>query len=205
MASSFYPPFQTTQHIIPTTPPIEPQLYLDTNIILDVINNRWPPSANLIKRIESEHWKCITSRFSFVEMLDAEHEQCYVDIKLAEGYTLSRIRGLLGNRNQKAQRLPIRDFESVHAKLYDARTSVLSCVKFQYPTSESFWNKVDSYCDRTEIAVEDAMHLAFAQESECNILITRDKDFCITADDFIIATPPEGIEIALAKLNKRSK
>jgi hypothetical protein len=184
---------------------IEPILYLDTNILLDVVDKRWIPSLTLVKRIEQEHWKCITSRFAFVEMLDIEHEECYINNKLAEGYPLSRIRGLLGNRNQKAQCLPKRDFEAVHAKLYDAQTTILSCVTFQYPTSKSFWDKVDLYCDTTEIAVADAMHLAFAKESGCNILVTRDRDFRITADDVIIAIPPEEIDIALAKMNKNSK
>ena len=179
---------------------VEPILYLDTNILLDVVDDRWLPSTNLIKRIEKEHWKCITSRFTFVEMLDIEHEERYIHIKLAGGYPLSRIRGLLGNRNQKAQCLPKRDLEAIHAKLYDAQKSILSCVLFQYPTSESFWNKLDLYCDTTEIAVADAMHLAFAKESGCNILVSRDRDFRITADDFIITIAPEEIDIALAKL-----
>ena len=68
---------------------------------------------------------------------------------------------------------------------------------------ESFWNKLDLYCDTTEIAVADAMHLAFALESGCNILVSRDKDFRITADDFIIATAPEEIDIALKKLPQK--
>jgi len=179
---------------------VEPIIYLDTNIILDVLQKRWQQSTNLLKRIETEHWKCITSRFTFVEMLDIEHEEQYIKNKLADGYPLSRIRSLLGNRNQKAQCLPKRDLAEIHAKLYDAQTSLLACVKFQYPTSGSFWDKIDSYCDTTEIAVADAMHLAFAKESGCNILVTRDKDFRDVADDFIIAIPPQDIDIAITKL-----
>lgn len=179
---------------------VEPQLYLDTCIILDVIHNRWNPSTKLIERIKSEYWKCITSRFTFLELLDTEHEQRYIDNLVAEGYPLSRVRGLLGNRHQKAHGLPKRDLERTHAFLASHIQTTFAFISFQYPVAESFWNRVESYCDTTEIAIEDGMHLALALESGCNILVTRDKDFCAVADDFIIATPPEGIDIALAKL-----
>lgn len=180
---------------------IEPKLYLDTNIILDVINNRWTSSVNLVERIKSEHWKCISSRFTNLELLDIEHEQRYIENLLAEGYPLSRVRGLLGNRYQKAHSLPKRDLEQIHVFLATHAETTLSFISFQYPLAESFWDKAEKYCDTTEIAVADAMHLALALESECNILVTRDKDFCAVADDFIISTSPEGFDIALTKLN----
>jgi len=44
------------------------------------------------------------------------------------------------------------------------------------------------------------MHLALAVESGCNILVTRDKDFRVVADEFTIAVHPENIDIAIAKL-----
>jgi len=182
----------------------EPRLYLDTNVILDVLNNRWEPSKKLLDRIRIEHWKCITSRFTFLEMLDVEHEQRFIENLMAEGYPLSRVRDLLGTRRQKSRGLPKRDLESVIAKLYDAQHTMFSCIEFQWPVAESFWNRVDEYCAATNLAVADAMHLAFAIESEANILVSRDKDFCAIADDFIIAIPPDTIDSALAKLNKIS-
>lgn len=179
------------------------QLYLDTNIILDIVHNRWNPSVSLMERIKQEHWKCISSRFTNLEWLDTEHEQCYIDNLLAEGYPLSRVRGLLGNRYQKAHALPKRDLEKVHLLISKHAETTLSVVDFQYPIAVSFWEKAEKYCDTTEIAVADAMHLALAVESGCDILITRDKDFCAVADDFIISTPPEGIDIALTKLSRK--
>ena len=90
----------------------------------------------------------------------------------------------------------------VHLLIATHTETTLSFVDFQYPVAKSFWDKAESYCDTTEISVADSMHLALAMESECNILVTRDKDFCGVTDEFIVATPPEGIDIALAKLNR---
>lgn len=200
--ASFYPPFQPTPHVIPMTPPIEPKLYLDTNIILDVIRKRWIPSVTLFERIKSERWKCITSRFTFLEMLDTEHEQCYIDNLVAEGRPLSKVRGLLGNRYQKGHALPNRDLEKIHAFFATHSQTTFAYISFQYPIAESFWNNAEKYCDTMPISVEDAMQLAFAVESGCNILVTRDKDFLAVADDVIITTEPKGMDIALTKLNK---
>lgn len=182
-------------------PIIKPILYLDTNIIMDIVHNRWKPSVQLAERIRKEKWKCISSRFTNLEWLDTEHEQCYIDNLLAEGYPLSRVRGLLGNRYQKAHALPKRDLEKVHLLIAEHIGTTLAFVEFQYPIATSFWDKAEAYCDTTEIAVADSMHLALAKESGCNILVTRDKDFCVVADEFIISVHPENIDIALAKLN----
>jgi len=187
-------------------PTVEPHLYLDTNVILDAIPPiRWQPSATLIERIKREHWKCITSRFTFMEMLETEHTQRYIDNLLAEGYLLSKVRDLLGVRRQKARGLAMRDLEAVFAKLYDAQTTILSCIQFEYPKTSAFWDKADKYCATTNIDPDDAIHLAMAIESECNILVTRDKDFRAIADDVILSILPEEIDVALAKLFRNRK
>lgn len=183
---------------------IEPRLYLDTNIIVDIVHGRWADSVKLMERAKKEHWSCVSSRFTYLEWLDNEHEQCYIDNLLAEGYPLSRITRLLGNRYQKAHALPRRDLEKVHRLITNHITTTLNIVDFKYPVAESFWENAEKYCDTLPISVEDAMHLSFAMESECNILITRDKDFHAIADDYIITAHPEAVDVALAKLQKRN-
>lgn len=178
----------------------QPRLYLDTNILLDVMHDRWIPSTKLFERIKSERWKCVTSHFTNLEMIDMEHEQCFIETLVAEGKPLSKVRGLLGTRYQKSHTLPKRELERIHAFLATHMETTFSSISFQYPIAESFWNRTEAYCDAMPISVEDAMHLAFAIESECNILVTRDKDFLGVANEIIIATEPEGIDVALEKL-----
>jgi predicted nucleic acid-binding protein len=172
---------------------------------LDIVHNRWADSVKLIERAKLEHWQCISSRFTNLEWLDNEHEQCYIDNFLAEGYPLSRITRLLGNRYQKAHALPRRDLEKVHRLIATYMETTLAIVDFRYPIAESFWERAEKFCDTIAISVEDAMHLSFAIESECNILVTRDKDFHTVADDYIITAYPEAIDIALTKLGKSSR
>jgi predicted nucleic acid-binding protein len=199
--ASFYPPFQPTLHVIPSTPPIEPKLYLDSNIILDVILKRNNSSINFMERIESEHWKCITSRFAFLEIIDILHEKYYIDNLLAEGQPLSQVIRVMGNRNQKAHALPSRDLEKTRTLLSSYDQTLFSFISFQFPIDETFWNKVESLVDKTPLSVADAMHLAFAKVSDCNILISRDKAFCEIANEEIIAVHPASIDEALEKLN----
>jgi predicted nucleic acid-binding protein len=137
-----------------------------------------------------------------LELLDTEHEECFITNKQTEGYPLSRIRTMLGTRHQKAHALPKRDLEKILKMFESHNKDTFDYISFKYPVADTFWDKAEDYCNSTEISVEDALHLALAQESECNILVTRDNDFRILADDYIIATSPEGIDIALAKLNK---
>ena len=185
--------------------PIQPHLYLDTNVILDAHYKRWQPAVALMERIEKEQWKCITSRLTLLEWLDTEHEQLFIDNLLADGYLLSKVRDLLGVRRQEKWGLKRRELDTIYTKLHKYLTREFPFVSFEYPLTVSFWDKADDYCSTTNIFFADAMHLALAKESGCNILVTRDQDFRRIADDFILAVLPEQIDIALTKLSRNSK
>ena len=184
---------------------VKPHLYLDTNVILDAHYNRWPPAVALMERIKNEQWKCTTSRFTILELLDIEHEQKFIDNLLVEGYMLSKVRDYLGVRRQERWGLKRRELDDIYTELHNILASEFSCVNFGYPLTESFWNKADDYCSITNIAAPDALHLALAKESGCNMLVTRDKDFRRIADGFILSILPEEIDIALTKLNRNSR
>ena len=181
---------------------VHPHLYLDTNVILDAHYKRWTPAVTLMQRIQTEKWKCITSRLTILEILDMEHEQLFIDNLLADGHLLSKVRDLLGMRRQEKWELKSRELNEIYVKLHDYLTKEFSFVDFKHPLTDSFWNKADDYCSTTNMFFADAMHLALAVESGCNILVTRDQDFRRMADDFILAILPEGIDTALAKLHK---
>ena len=155
-----------------------------------------------MERIKSEHWICITSRFAFLEILDILHEKYYIENLLAEGQPLSQVIRVLGNRNQKAHALPLTDIEKARTLLSAHSQTLFSFISFQIPLDNTFWDKAESLVDKTPISVADAMHLALAKVSDCNILVTRDKAFCEIANDHIIAVHPSSIDEALEKLNK---
>lgn len=158
-----------------------------------------------MERIKKEKWKCTTSRLTLLELLDIEHEQLFIANLLADGYLLSKIRDLLGMRRQEKWGLKRRELDAVYMKLHDYLTKEFSFVNFEYPLTDSLWDKADNYCSTTNIFFADAMHLALAKESGCNILVTRDKDFRRIADDIILAILPEEMDVALTKLSRNSK
>jgi len=177
-----------------------PHLYLDTNVILDVIQERWEPSLTLIERITNEHWICSTSRFTILELLDVEQEEKFIENMRTEGYRLSRIRDYLGQRRQKKFGLTSRELTDVYKQLHNVLKSKCACVNFEHPINEVIWDKADDFCSITNIGSTDVIHLASAITLECDILVTRDQDFRAIADAYIIAIFPEDINIALQKI-----
>ena len=95
----------------------KPHIYLDTNVILDVIEDRWDPSRDLIAEIVQRNWLCSTSRFTVLEMLDARQEDAFMRKLLAEGFTLSQIVRRLGSRRTGKFQLRSRELDEIYADL----------------------------------------------------------------------------------------
>ncbi len=178
-----------------------PHLYLDTNVIADVIQNRKQSSISLIERIIADGWTCSTSRFTILELLDIEQEEKFIEKRIAEGHRLSRIRDFLGQRRQKRHGLTERELIEVYKNLHNEMKSKCSCVNFEHPINEDVWDKADDFCSTTNIGATDAIHLASAIVLKCDILVTHDQDFRDIADNYIIAVTPENIEIGLRQIN----
>jgi len=179
-----------------------PHLYLDTSVILDAIHKRYEPSVALMKRIETEHWQCSTSRFTALEILDVEQEEKFIENLRTEGFLLSKIRGYLGSRRQLEWGLKSRELNEIYVTLHDVLSSEFAFIEFEHPLTEELWDKAEGYCAITNIGAMDAIHLAAALEIGCNILVTRDSDFKRIADDYILSILPEQIDRALKELKK---
>jgi predicted nucleic acid-binding protein len=177
-------------------------IYLDTNIMVDVIQKRWPPSVALIERIKAERWLCSTSRFTILELLDIEQEEKFIENKLAEGYRLSRIRDILGQRRQPKHGLTQSELIGIYKQLHYELKAECGCVDFEHPVNELVWEKADDFCSTTNIGSTDVIHLASAMILKCDILVTRDQDFREIADNYIISVFPENIENGLRQLKQ---
>lgn len=177
-----------------------PYFYLDTNVILDAIHNRWQPSVELIRRIEAEDWQCATSRYTVLELLDMEQEERFIENLRLDGLLLSQSRGLLGNRRQPKWGLQQRELDAIYIQLHDVLTTRYSFITFEHPHLPEFWDKAEEFCSATNIGAADAIHLASAIGMGCNVLVTRDKDFRRIADNYILSILPEELEKGLSKL-----
>ena len=176
-------------------------IYLDTNVILDAIYKRYPPSEILVDKIRKERWKCSTSRFTMLEMLDILHEERFAYNLQVQGILPSKIRDYMGVRRQKKWALPKRELDEIRIEIYDVLGKDFKFIKFRHPLTSRVWDKADDYCAVTCISAPDAIHLASAIELNCDILVTRDGDFHEIADEFILTIFPEQINNALKQLS----
>lgn len=56
---------------------INHRLFLDTNFLLDIIEQRKDESKVLLERIKESNWYCCTSSFAICELVDKEQEFTY--------------------------------------------------------------------------------------------------------------------------------
>lgn len=173
-----------------------PHLYLDTNVIVDAIDNRWPPSRSLMEKIPTVGWECSTSRYTILEIMNIRQEEKFIDNRLAEGLTLSQAYGKLrGARRWGRLALKRRELLSI----YDQVTEALQrypFIKFQQPLA-ALWDDAVEYLAATNTEVPDSIHLATAVGIDCHVLVTRDQDLQKIANEFIPTVPPEHVEKAL--------
>ena len=176
-----------------------PHVYLDTNVILDAVDSRWRPSTDLIERIKAQGWPCSTSRFTFLEMLEVKQEDRFMRNRLDEGLTLSQTVRKLGSRRWGNLALRRAQLDAIYEELYAAVETEYPFLTFQRPQS-GLWDQAEEYCAATNIGAVDSIHLATAIGVACDVLVTRDSDFRLIADDYIPAVFPEMIDDTLEDL-----
>ena len=186
----------------------EPHIYLDTNVILDAIYQRYMPSLDCIDRIKSEGWKCSTSRFTVLEMLDYEQEKRFEEKCLHQGIQRSRLRDYIGRRRQEKWGLNEAELSEVWQSLNVKLADEYAFISYEQPAEKELWDELwdeaEKFCAATNIGYTDAIQLAFAVCIGCNILVTHDQDFQPIADRYIIADLPENFDKALEKLKQPS-
>ena len=181
-----------------TTRTVPPHLYLDTNVILDVLDNRWQASTDLMRRIAVGGWRCSTSRFTFLEMLDVKQENRFVQNRLAEGMQPSSIIRRLNERRKGKLALRKRELDTIYEQLREAVENAYPFITFQRPLAE-LWNRAEVYC-AANIGATDAIHLATATGLACDVLVTRDEDFLVIAQQYMPTAQPEKAVKSLREL-----
>ncbi|MBL7209801.1 MAG: type II toxin-antitoxin system VapC family toxin [Dehalococcoidia bacterium] len=179
-----------------------PHLYLDTNIILDFVHNRWKPSVDLFEKIRARNWQCTTSHFSALEMLDSEQFEVCIQKMRLKGLSWTQVMSRIPERRGKKYGLSAQQLTTVYEDLFDSISLIKDCVTFVYPHQE-LWIDAERYLYSTNIGARDAIHLATANGYGCNILITRDKHFRKIADEYTVATFPENILNAIKELGDK--
>lgn len=181
-----------------------PFLYLDTNVLLDVVDSRRRASGQLLDRIKSEEWSALTSPFTLLEMYEAKQADRWAEKLLSSGLTFSQIQRRVGERCSGRSALNRGELDEVYSSLYAAMQTILDTVVFPELTP-GLQNKAEEVCASTNLDPTDSFHLATALYYGCDILVTSDSTFLKLARPYMIANTPDGFDRALVQYRQVDK
>jgi predicted nucleic acid-binding protein len=148
----------------------EPRIYLDTNVILDVIEGGRGRNESLflLEKIKKEGWYCCTSAYTVCELIDKEQEFLHVGNLLLKRYTLDDI---LRRKKPKQLSQEQRD---------DAIDKVRNFFKLhrieQFTLEEKGWETAYAVLRDLNVSASDAIQLATAKEANCIIFVSNDEE-----------------------------
>lgn len=153
-----------------TKKPQQPTFYLDTNIMVDVLKDRNADSSKLINLIDKNKWKCVTSAFAFMEMIDAVQDHKYAKIKFQAREDYARI-----CRSRLSRDMTLSDLQSTE---FDFR-GFHQQYPFICPVSldATGWDLALHIASSSNIFAPDVVHLITAWICGCDLLITNDSHF----------------------------
>jgi predicted nucleic acid-binding protein len=162
-----------------------PELYLDTNVILDVAWGRDQTSKRLLHAVEKRGWHCATSFFAYMEALDAEQERVYTRSRVQRG--LLSVEDAWRTRHQRnlvpavLTKIDARIFRVIEAH------GLLDLIYLDEPG----WDLAIDLAAASNVLATDCIHVACAIAAGCTGLVTSDTTLLKRAAAYIVAAPPE--------------
>jgi len=143
-------------------------VFVDTNVLLDVLWDRRPSSKELLKVLREREILIYTSYLVVLELIDKEQEQVFIRNLINERRTLDYILRVRKNRRLTAdERRKAVDRVYEMLKEYDIRLIV--------PRDEGIWETAILVMKDVNVESNDAFHIASAKEAECNVFVTSDE------------------------------
>ena len=178
-------------------------IYLDTNVLLDTVDNRRPASTQLLDRIRDSQWSAITSPFSLLEMHEAKQADRWAERLLVSGFTFFQIQRRLGERRTGRSALSRAELNNVYQDLMQALDPLLDIVTFPEMTA-GLLTQAENVCASTNIDAPDSLHLATALYYGSDMFVTSDTTLVRLARPYVIATTPEGFREALEQYQEQT-
>jgi len=176
-----------------------PHLYLDSNVILDVLRDRRRHgqlvSLELLERTKRDKWFVSTSPFAIMEILDVEQDDLFFQIKVSEGNTVADVLRIRRQRD-----LPKRLLDKISNRIEEKLRIAYKHIQYWELDSEAFDHAVE-LARQSNISATDCIHLATAIEAGCDVLVTTDEFFMKEAKKYIPTSLPETVEEELRKLS----
>ena len=178
-----------------------PILFLDTNIILDVLWARetGDDSAELVENIRNRGWQAVTSTFAIMEVTSQEQEERYVEDQRREGVPFRNIYRQLGNRVTDSARL-----RNVHLRTERLLRLRLPFLEYLW-IEENGWPEALRLCGETDIDPSDCINLAVAKLNGAFVFVTKDgaliRRIEVQLPGYIEATRPDRVDDIFKNFN----
>lgn len=161
-----------------------PRLYLDTNVILDLLRpQRRAESGQLIRVTQGRGWALVTSSFALMESLDIEQENEWILKRVREGEGVDRLL-----RSRRERHLGADDLLKVQRRLsrFIRQHRVFDWVHLD----EDGWATAIGLALQTNLTATDCIHVATAHITRCDVLVTSDEPLRRMAEDYIAIALP---------------
>ncbi|HID20402.1 MAG TPA: hypothetical protein EYP28_05655 [Methanophagales archaeon] len=167
---------------------LTPILYFDTNVFLDIIENRDRDSVELYNYSWQHQWQCVTSIFAKVETLEVKQIHRFKREKQNIGWSNKRIKRELHKRD-----LPPRILGGISRSLVARLKSRCQGFKQYSCLVEDGWVKAEEVKRKTNLTDKDSIHLAEALAIACDLFVTRDEFLLSVARKYIWAQRPDSV------------
>jgi predicted nucleic acid-binding protein len=142
------------------------RIYLDTNVILDVIEKRRTESLSLLKNIKRLNVYCCTSSFALCETIDKEQEFIHIGNMCKKKCTFDE---LLRNRRQKELNETQRQDAINKINVFFGKFPVEVFI-----IEGSTWDKAIEILRDLNVSACDAVQIATAIANKCTVFVTND-------------------------------
>ncbi len=176
-----------------------PTIYLDTTVLIDVVDRRSESVLPMMDAIRERGFNVLSSPFGILEMIEAKKTDRWAESMLERGYTVVQISRRMGSRRAGPTALPREQLAEVYAAIRETLREDLDIVGFPEPTP-GLMSQAEEICSATTLAAADSLHLATALYFKCHLLVSSDSDLINIARNYIHATPPQGFNNAIADL-----
>jgi predicted nucleic acid-binding protein len=143
------------------------RIYLDTNVILDVIENRRTASLTLLRKVRELGFYCCTSSFALCETIDKEQEFMHIGNMCKNKCTFD---DLLRNKRNKELNTKERQIAIDRVGNFFATYPVVI-----FNIEGDTWDKAIEALQILNVSASDSVQIATAIANKCSVFITNDE------------------------------
>lgn len=150
------------------------QFYLDTNVVLDVIDRRRrnSNSLHLIDQLRSRgELGSIISIFVLMEAVEQRQESAFMNWLVNSGHSYSEIQSEGG----RSRSLSGEECGRCYNEVLAFQRGLGRKVKILCPASDTVWTEAAEFVRARNIGASDALHVAIAHSAGCSVFATSDR------------------------------